>query len=301
MELRQLRYFVAAAEKLNFSEAAKAVNIAQSTLSQQIKQLEEEFGVVLFTRSSHGITLTEDGAELLGPARRTLAQAAECSSHLADLGQMLTGTLDIGVTYSFSPILTESLIDFMKRYPGVKLNISYRPMAELMDMLLRREVDFVLAFRPLRQHPDIESHVLFDNHLAVIVPDGHSLADRESVSLQELRQYPLALPSKGLQARNALDHCLDRNPVELDVRLELSKVDILLELVRKTQLVTVLAEASIHNVPGVRAVRLDVPDNEMEGCVHMLRDTYRKRSSLEFISILRDCNAVRERRRSWFR
>ena len=72
MELRQLRYFAKAAEMLNFSDAARALNIAQSSLSQQIKQLEEELNVQLFLRSSHSIRLTEAGEVMLPLALRTI-------------------------------------------------------------------------------------------------------------------------------------------------------------------------------------------------------------------------------------
>ena len=71
MELRQIKYFVKAAELLNFSDAARALNVAQSTLSQQVKQLEDELGIQLFERHAHAISLTEAGQELLPYARRT--------------------------------------------------------------------------------------------------------------------------------------------------------------------------------------------------------------------------------------
>ena len=95
--------------------------------------------------------------------------AETCRDRINDLQKILTGTLNIGVTYSFSPILTETLMSFMKQYPHVRMNIYYKPMAELMEMLTNRTVDFVLAFRPTVRNEEIESHVLFDNHLAVIV------------------------------------------------------------------------------------------------------------------------------------
>ncbi len=298
MELRQLKYFLGVADTLNFSEAARRLFITQSTLSQQIKQLEEELGTPLFSRSSHSVALTEAGAELVGCARRTLAEADACQSRLADLAELRTGMLNIGVTYSFSPILTETLVEFMKMYPRIKLNIYYKPMEELMGLLRSRQVDFALAFKPLQPQEGIESHMLFQNRLAAIVRTGHSLAERTSVSLAELAGYDLALPSRGLQARNAFDHVAGAR-TDLRIRLELNEVNILLKLLRATNLVSVLAEATIHAESGVKAIPLALPDNEMTGCVHTLRDAYRKRSATEFIRMLADSMAVRDRRDAW--
>ena len=223
MELRQLKYFVKVAETLNFSEAAKVLNVTQSTLSQQVKQLETEIGTQLLLRSSHSVALTEAGNELLPLARQTLHKAQLCTERINDLNNLLTGTLNIGVTYSFSPILTETLMEFMKKYPRVKLNIYYKPMVELMAMLEARAVDFVLAFRPSESMPVIESHMLFDNHLAVIVKESHPLAGLDSVSLADIGKFNLALPSKGLQARNAFDTYLAAHPAPLNIRIELNE------------------------------------------------------------------------------
>lgn len=116
MELRQLRYFVKVAETLNFSEASKELFITQSTLSQQVKQLEESLGTQLLVRTSHSVTLTEAGTELLPYARQTLRDAEQCRQRIADLDAGLGGGLDIGVTYSFSPILTESLSNSARNF-----------------------------------------------------------------------------------------------------------------------------------------------------------------------------------------
>ena len=84
----------------------------------------------------------------------------------------------------------------MKLYPEVKLNIFYKTMTELMQMLVKREVDFVLAFKPTRRYEQIESHILFDNHLSVIVRSDHALAQKQKVTLGELEKYEFALPAK---------------------------------------------------------------------------------------------------------
>lgn len=298
MELRQLRYFAKAAETLNFSEAAKVLNIAQSSLSQQIKQLEDELGVQLFLRNSHSIRLTEAGEEMLPFALRTIYDADTCTDRIHDLRKLLIGTLNIGVTYSFSPILTESVILFMKMYPHIKLNIIYKPMSELMVLLAKRELDFVLAFKPTRPVENVESHILFQNCLSAVVCSTHPLASKEKVSLAELQKYDLALPSKGLQARNAFDSIVTSYD-SFRIHIELNEVNILLKLIRQTNLVTVLAEDSIYNERDVKAIPLDVPDNEMTGCVHILKDTYHKNSMKEFVRLLSESLAVKRRQNSW--
>lgn len=298
MELRQLRYFAKTAEASSFSEAAKCLNVAQSTLSQQIRQLEEELGVRLFERSTHSISLTEAGSEILPAVQRTLNDADLCIDRIRDLRQLRSGTLNIGVTHSFSPILTEALLAFMKLYPAIELNIFYKPMAELMELLHRREVDFVLAFKPSLPLDDVESHILFQNRLAAVVGPGHALGAKEHVTLADLEQYDLALPAKGLQARNAFDSLVSGYE-RFHIRIETNEVNILLKLVRQSRLVTVLAEDSIYNEREVKAIPLAVPGNEMTGCVHVLKDTYHKHSMKEFIRLLSESIALKERQNAW--
>ena len=298
MELRQLRYFAKAAETRNFSHAAVCLNIAQSSLSQQIRQLEEELGTQLFIRDSHSVQLTEAGEAILPFALRTIYDAEACADRIRDLRKMLTGTLNIGVTHSFSPILTESVISFMRMYPKIKVNIVYKQLNELMELLSNHELDFVLAFKPIQPLPNVESHILFQDSLSAIVGKNHPLASKESVSISELEKYDLALPSKGMQARNAFDSMVsDHNMFK--VRIELNDVNTLLKLVRQTNLVTVLAENSIYDVCDMKAVRINVPDNQMSGCVHILKETYRKHSMQEFIRILTESLAVRRFQNNW--
>ncbi len=298
MELRQLRYFAKAAETLNFSHAANCLNMAQSSLSQQIKQLEDELGTQLFIRDSHSIRLTEAGEEMLPFALRTIHDAEACADRIRDLRKMLTGTINIGVTHSFSPILTETVISFIKMYPKIKVNIVYKQMNELMELLSNHELDFVLAFKPIQPLPNVESHILFQNTLSVIVGNNHPLASKDKVSISELEKYDLALPSKGLQARNAFDHIVSDYD-KFKIRIELNDVNTLLKLVRQTNLVTVLAEDSIYGACDVKAVPINVPDNQMSGCVHILKETYRKHSMQEFVRVLTESIAIKRFQNNW--
>lgn len=299
MELRQLHYFVKVAETLNFSEAARSLFVTQSTLSQQIKQLEEELGIVLFSRDSHSVSLTENGERLFPLAQKTLLDAKDCINQIRDLQEMVSGELIIGATYSFGPILTETLRNFLDAYPGVKLQIIIRSMEELMSMLCRREVDFVLAFKPNRTFDEIESLTLFDDRLSVILSKDHALAGRTSLSLADLQRQNIVMPAKGLQARNALDKYVDIYNMDWNIRIELNEVNMLLDVVQGSHFLTILSESAIHHRESLKAIPLELPDNQMEGCIHLLKRVYRKKSAKVFLKMLRESNEVSSRNNRW--
>ncbi len=299
MEIRQLRYFVRMAQTLNFSEAARSLYVSQSTLSQQIKSLEDELGTILFQRDSHSVSITEGGEMLLPLAIQTLQDSEACKAQMNDLKELLTGELNIGVTYSFSQILTETVRNFVREYPGVKLNIFYRNMAELMEVLRHREVDLVLAFKPDQPYDEIESSYLFGDKLSVIMRRDHPLADKESISLEELKRHRLAIPAKGLQARNALEKYICIEQSGLNVSLEINEANILLDIVQNTNLLTLLSDASVRGRDFLKAVPLNLPDNQMQGCVHTLKRVYHKRSAEVFIKMLRDANTIHEISNKW--
>ena len=281
MELRQLRYFLKVAELLNFSEASKVLYVTQSTLSQQIKQLETELNTTLFERNSHEVTLTEAGQKLVEYAQKVVIDADICQQKMTDLKDLLTGELNIGVTFTFSPLLTETVLKFMEHYPEVRLNIIYKTMAELMDMLQRHEVDFVLAFKPTEKNERVESYMLFNNKLVAAMSATHPFAKRKSITVEDLKNCQVAMPAHGLQNRNAFDNMAETTANDINIRLEINDMNILLKLVRQSRLVTVLAEAA-----------LDMGNADMEGCIHMLKNTYVKHSAREFCRLLSQSHTI---------
>ncbi len=298
-ELRHLKSFVVAAELLNFSEAARRLCVTQSTFSATIKQLEDELGCALFFRNSHEVSLTEAGKELLPFAARTIRMADDCVKRMEDLSELKCGTLNIGITHSFNTVMNDTLKDFIKLYPGVYLNIVYKPMTELIELLTERKLDFVLSFRPRDSYPQIESRTLFDDTLSVIVKKGHPLSERKSISIDELRDYPVALPAKGLQARNVLERVMSDTGVSLDVRIEMNEVTPLLRLVMATGLCSVLSSSATEDSPDLVAIPISNNGCRMVGSVHVLKGSYKKTAMKEFIRILCDTSLVKKRMSEW--
>ena len=189
MELRQLRYFAKVAELKNFSEAARQLNITQSNLSQQIRLLEGELGVELLIRDSHHVKLSDVGLAFLPRAEHAISAANACIDSIHDVMGLDTGELVLGSTYSFLPLLKETVMQFMKQYPGIKLKITCHSMESLLKMLQEERLDVVLSYNPLVVYPDISSHILFDNKLAVVVSENHPLAELSKVKLQDLERW----------------------------------------------------------------------------------------------------------------
>jgi len=295
MELRQLKYFVMSAEYLNFSEAAKHLYITQSTLSQQIKQLENELGFPLFLRNSRHIILTEAGEEFLPFAQKTIQDAEDGVQRLFDLQNVKAGTLRVGVTYSLSSVLTEGLLRFMKQYPDVKLEICYETVNSLLVLLKARKLDFVLSYKPVNEMSEIDTISLFENSLSAVVSSSHPLAERKKITLSELQTTSLVLPSRELQARMMLERLMEGKDFVLTSQVELNETNILLQLVATGNYVTVLSASAVFGSKRFKAVPLDEPGNIMEASMLTLKGTYQKASAKEFIDILLDTDAVKRR------
>ena len=291
MEFRQLRYFVKVAELRSFSEASKALFISQSTLSQQIKQLEEELGVELLVRDSRHVSMSDYGEQYLPYAKQVLKDVDTSTERMNDVRQLKIGTLNVGATYTFCPLLADTVRDYMKKYPGIKLKIYCRSMENLMEMLEHGQLDVALSYKPLHSYDDIDSHILFNSNLCVIAGKDNPVSKKERIRLAELENLPLVLPAKGLQARNAFDSLLYGQNFKFDVRLEINDLSMLLDMVSRTNLVTLLSGATIHSNKNFVAISLDHPHSEMQGSFHLLKGTYCKNATKEFLKMLVENNS----------
>lgn len=288
MELRHLKYFVTVARTLSFSEASRRLYITQGTLSQQIRQLENEVGSMLFDRDRHSVTLTEAGEELLPLAVRTIEDSEICSNRLKDLRGALTGTLRIGTTASFTSLLTDTVRSFIREHPGVKLKIRSETAADLIEMLRNKELDLALAFKPSTAYEEIESEPLFRNSLSAVMRRDHPLATHKYLTLEDLENHSIVLPGKGLQARRAFDRYLGLDTRKLNITVEVNDPNLIMDIIQGTSLISVVSSLAAYYRPGLVAIPLEGGKYTMLGCVHRLKDGYRKKAADIFIRMLHD-------------
>ncbi len=286
MELRQLKYFIKTAETLNFTEAARQLFITQSTLSQQIRQLETELQVQLFDRIGKRTYLTEAGTEFLPYAKQTVADSEGGVQRLRDLQNIMAGELRIGAVFTLSDLLTSTIISFSKQYPNIKLVVVSRPVNELLDLLKERKLDLILSYRPDDEDNQIEFFPLFDSNLSVIVNYNHPLVAQREVSLELLKQYPLVLPSVGSQARTMIDRLLTSRHVQLTPQIEISSMTIMMNLVETGHWIAVMSEMLIRGHEKLRAIPIAGKKTQMHPSVITLKGIYQKLSAKEFMKIL---------------
>ncbi|MBQ8061280.1 MAG: LysR family transcriptional regulator [Bacteroidales bacterium] len=294
MELRQLKYFVEVARLGSFSMASKALFITQSTISQQIQKLEEELGVELLSRDTRHVVLSDHGEQFYPCAVQVLEEARAGVERIWDVNALKIGTLSIGATYSFGPLLKRTVQDFYKQFPHIRLNLVITSKEELRQKLLDRELDLLLTYKSPLGDDRIESHLLFQSRLCLIGRIDELKGVGKEVSVRDLARFPLALPSRGLQARDTLEDVLFAQNVNLDIRLEINSVRTLLDLVANTPLVTILSEESIQQVQGFEAVPIAHPEGRMDGCYHYLKGTYHKMAAQKFIELLNENNSFNQ-------
>lgn len=287
-----MKYFVEVARLKSYSLASKTLFITQSTISQQIRKLEEELGVELLTRDTRHVELSDYGEQFYPCAVQVLDDATAGKDRIRDVMNLHVGTLSVGCTYAFSLLLKQTVLEFHRQFPHIRLNIDITSKEELRQKMLDRELDLALTYKSAEDDDRIESHLLFQSRLCLIGRKGTLSGLKGEVSVQDLARFPLALPSKGLQVRDTLQSILYTEDVDLDIRLEINSVRSLLDLVANSSLVTMLSEESIRDEHGLEAVPIAHPDGRMDGCYHYLRGTYHKTSAQKFVELLQKNNST---------
>ena len=196
MDLRRLRYFVAVAEESSFSRAAKRLHIAQPPLSNQIKQLEEEIGALLFERTSRGAQINEAGELLLEEARRIFVQVDQTVRAVQRVAHGEVGRLTLGFVPSASnEALPPILRAFGDRFPEVKLFLREMKPDRVVQSLHDGQIDAGFLYLPLDDE-SLNIECVSRESLVLALPEKHPLASESQVELQAVTKEPFILPMR---------------------------------------------------------------------------------------------------------
>lgn len=190
--MRQIRYFVAVAEVLNFRKAARQLCVTQPPLSRQVRQLEEELGVPLLIRDRGHVYLTDGGRLFLEESRNLLGQLDQLVETVRQIGKGQGGSVKVGVAVALAESVRRVAIQHAQRFPQV--DVQYRDIVSPRQSLAlsRREID-VGFMRPPIDTVHLDTEPLFDEHFLVILSKTNPLAQRPSLRLAELADQPLLM------------------------------------------------------------------------------------------------------------
>jgi LysR family transcriptional regulator, cyn operon transcriptional activator len=259
MELRHLRYFVALADCLSFTRAAERVHVTQSTLSHQIRQLEEELGHPMFDRVGKRVMLTEAGETFLGYASKALREVDHGLSDLMRAADQLTGEVRIGATGTFNiGFVPECLSLFLKRNPTAKVTVHELAADTIAQKLIDGALDVGIAYQP----PDptrLWFEPLYTEELVLVVSPRHPFAQRKRVRMVELHRHSLVLLPHDFTTRAMLDECFRSCGAEPVIAAEMNTIAPMIGLVARTQLAAIVSSHAVQPRDEVRVIPIESP------------------------------------------
>lgn len=236
MNLKQLEYFVRVAELGSFSKAALILNIAQPALSRQVRLLETDLRVALLIRNGRGVVLTEAGKRLFDHSIGILQLMSRVREDIESSRGELSGRIVVGLPPSMGLLLTLPLVEgFRRDLPKARLAIVEGLSTHLAEWISTGRVDVGLLHNP-ESNEALELTPVLDETLGVVSPSagkpGRKATPGGTVTLAELARLPLILPERSHAIRKLLETQAALSGHKLNVMLEISSVQSILELVR---------------------------------------------------------------------
>src|SRR5581483_5622187 len=254
MELRQLRYFVALAEELSFTRAAAKMHISQSTLSHQIRQMEDELGQPLFDRLGKKVAITDDGEALLASATRALREVDAGLRLMKSAPDPLVGTLRVGATHTFNvKLIPECLALFLEKHPAVRVVVREMFASEVVRQVESGELDLGITYEPER-HTKLAFEALYVEEMILAVGSEHAFAGRRKVRGIELHRMRMILPTRSSSTRRIIDEALQTVGAEPIVVAEMDSLAATIELVRRSDLAAIISRLAASDARGVHLV-----------------------------------------------
>ncbi|MBK9216400.1 MAG: LysR family transcriptional regulator [Chloracidobacterium sp.] len=232
MEIRQLKAFVAIAEANTFTAGAKRVNVTQAAISMQIRQLEEEVGLQLFTRTPRRVILTEAGEYLLHRARRILREHDAALAEIAEVAGAEHGRLRIGS--ASAEFATQQLPNILKelkgKFPNADLSVSVGTSQALAEKISHGDIDIAFVSLPV-ETSSVVTELLFSDQIVAIGAPDHPLANKKTMNIATLAAEKLILGERGGNTRRRIDDLFHDAGVKPNIVMELSRQEAINQMV----------------------------------------------------------------------
>ncbi len=247
MKIDQLRTFQKVALTGSFTQAARELFLTQPAVSQQIRALENTYGVSLFNRQGRHIDLTHEGKILFSKTNNLLAELRDIKKVFEDISALDIGKIDIVSTAVFSTYFLPVVMgEFIKRYPGIELELHTGNSYNVISQVLEGRTDFGIGGF-VKTEPDIKFHLIHQEPYVFVAGNGHPLAERHQVAVDDLKAYPFIWREHGTLVRRKMEEMLGgaQTPIIFRNIIEVQNVETVKRLVERGVGVTIIPEVAV--------------------------------------------------------
>jgi aminoethylphosphonate catabolism LysR family transcriptional regulator len=264
-----LRSFHAVAENRGFTAAAQALNISQPTVTTQVKELEERYGVELLIRAGRRVELTETGAALFDISRRIMALNEEANELLLSSGKLTTGQLRLAAVGPFHA--TEMVARFLAQYPGIKVTMLLGNSDQTQQRVLDLDADVAILAHEV-EDSRVYSVPFSTHEVVVFVNTDHPWSGRKHIGIAELAGQPFILREMGSTTRRAFERATQSAGIEIKPILEIGSREGVWKAVERGLGIGVVADFEFVAHPRLTTIRIKDADVRTEYRLACLQD-----------------------------
>lgn len=290
MKLQQLRYIWEVSQHdLNVSATAESLFTSQPGISKQIRLLEDELGVPIFARNGKHLTeMTAAGKAIVELAGEMLEKAESIKSVAQEYRDNKRGTLSIATTHTQARYALPRVVEiFMKRYPGVSLNMHQGTPMQISDLAARGIVDFAIATEALELFENLVMLPCYEWNRSILVRQDHPLVNKAEVTLYDVAKYPLITYVFGFTGRSRLDEAFDQCNLHPQVVLTAVDADVIKTYVRLGLGIGIIARMAYDAEADTDLVALDAGNlfGKSTTFIGLRRDKFLRGYIYEFIEL----------------
>lgn len=248
MHLEHFKIFSDLVEKRSFSAAAKSNGITQSAVSQQIKTMEQHFNTQIVDRSQKLFRLTAEGEKIYRDSQEILRLYRKLKQEISELGDMLSGTIQIASTYSVAVhVLPNFIKSFIKKYPAIDIRLDYNQSIKVYDDVINNIADIGFVSYP-QSNKLIESHTFIEEPLVLVCNSKNKFAKRKTIQLKELAGQKLISYLSPMVSHKAIMALFKSEGVSIEVAKQFDNIDMIKQAVEIDLGIAILPISSVSNL-----------------------------------------------------
>lgn len=270
LDLKQLQYFIAVTEQMNFSKAAEKLHISQPSLSNAIKKLEQEIGSPLLKRNTRNLQLTEAGELLYERAKVILKNMEVLKIEMDEVIVHGTSEVTIGVMESIKHWLPKVIANYKRDYPQMKIHLVDILGSKRVKKSLKSYKTHVIITNQRMDDDELEVQSLYEERLVAVLPLNHPLAEKDRLTFADLCNDPFIISTEGFQTRLDILSAFEQANVKMNIQYEIERFETAVSLVRENLGITILPENYLQGPTAKTIVQKEIDGPNLRRNVYLI-------------------------------